>query len=61
MKKINSVEIVRKIRDNEYEKTKSLSGKKLLEYYRESARVSTMNLSRLMSENVDSRSIGHLC
>jgi hypothetical protein len=34
MEKINSIEMVRKIRDKQYEETKNMSHKELLEYYK---------------------------
>ena len=35
MEKINSVEMVRKIRDKQYEETKNMSREDLLKYYKE--------------------------
>jgi hypothetical protein len=35
MKKINTVEMVRKIRDKQYEETKNMSHEDLLKYYKE--------------------------
>jgi hypothetical protein len=38
MEKINAVEMVRKIRDKQYEETKTMSHEELLKYYKENGR-----------------------
>jgi hypothetical protein len=44
MEKINTVEMVRKIRDKQYEKTKNMSHKELLEYYKSKGEKALLSL-----------------
>jgi hypothetical protein len=44
MEKINAVEMVRKIRDKQYEATKDMSHRELLKYFRENGEKALLQL-----------------